>query len=457
MKAAPAIFLLFWSGGFAAGKVGLAYTGPLTFLTLRYALVLLVLLPLVLILRPPLPRTPAAWGHLLVVGFLIQGLYFALGYLALAMDISSGAVALILSLQPILVALAAPRISGERVGRWAWVGLGLGLAGAALVILAKSAVEALPALGVLAAVGALGGMTVGTLYEKRFGIAQHPVTANTVQYAAGLATTLPLAFLLEDHTVEWSLPLGLSLLYLIVCNSLIALTLLLMMIRRGEVSRVSALFFLVPPMAALIGWLVLDEQMPATGLGRVSPWPPPASPSPPAPIDFPICGAACADLTRIPRFSPWVWHPWRVPNERKTEDTDAESAAVWSVSRPVGPMSADADGRQAVATFSIRYPYKHAAGNDSRGSIGSCPILMKHVFAFPLHPNMRGTDASDKTRHNRTADTGARNGARLNPCRPKRPRGGLRGQSNATNHLRVASQSGLRRGAKHAADRTLGP
>ena len=262
LKAAPAIFLLFWSGGFAAGKVGLAYTGPLTFLAVRYALVLLVLLPLVLIMRPPLPRTPAAWGHLAVVGFLIQGLYFALGYLALAMDISSGAVALIVSLQPILVALAAPRMSGERVGRWAWVGLGLGLGGAALVILARSAVEALPALGVLAAVGALGGMTVGTLYEKRFGIAQHPVTANTVQYAAGLAATLPLAFLLEDHTVEWSLPLGLSLLYLIVCNSLIALTLLLMMIRRGEVSRVSALFFLVPPMAALIGWLVLDEQMP---------------------------------------------------------------------------------------------------------------------------------------------------------------------------------------------------
>jgi drug/metabolite transporter (DMT)-like permease len=262
LKSAPAIFLLFWSGGFAAGKVGLVYTGPLTFLAVRYALVLLILLPLVLIMRPPLPRTPAAWGHLAVVGFLIQGLYFGLGYLALAMDISTGAVALIVSLQPILVALAAPRISGERVGHRAWVGLGLGLGGAALVILARSAVEALPALGVLAAVGALGGMTVGTLYEKRFGIAQHPVTANSVQYAAGLATTLPLAFLVEDHTIEWSLPLGLSLLYLIVCNSLIALTLLLIMIRRGEVSRVSALFFLVPPMAALIGWLVLDEQMP---------------------------------------------------------------------------------------------------------------------------------------------------------------------------------------------------
>jgi drug/metabolite transporter (DMT)-like permease len=262
LKVAPAIFLLFWSGGFAAGKVGVAYTGPLTFLAVRYALVLAILVPLLAVMRPPLPRTPAAWVHLVVVGLLIQGVYFALGYVALGMDISSGAVALIVSLQPILVGLLAPRTAGERVGGWGWVGLGLGLAGAALVILSRSTVEAVPGLGVLAAVGALGGMTAGTLYEKRFGISQHPVTANAVQYAAGLAATLPLALLLEDRAVEWTLPFALALLYLIVCNSLIALTLLLLMVRRGEVSRVSALFFLVPPMAALIGWLMLGEQMP---------------------------------------------------------------------------------------------------------------------------------------------------------------------------------------------------
>jgi drug/metabolite transporter (DMT)-like permease len=262
LRLAPVIFLLFWSGGFAAGKIGISYTGPMTFLAVRYALVLLILLPLLLVMRPPLPRTSAEWIHLAVVGFLIQGIYFALGYIALSTNISSAAVALITCLQPILVGLIAPRIAGERVGGWGWIGLGLGLTGAALVILARSSVEVISIIGVLAAIGALGGMTAGTLYEKRFGVSQHPVTANTVQYAAGLATTLPLALLLEDRSIAWTLPFGLSLLYLIVCNSLIAMTLLLMMIRRGEVSRVSALFFLVPPMAAVIGWVLLDEQMP---------------------------------------------------------------------------------------------------------------------------------------------------------------------------------------------------
>ena len=259
---APAIFLLFWSGGYAAGKVGLGYTGPFTLLAVRYGLVLLILLPLVLVMRPTLPRAPAEWVHLAVVGFLTQGVYFALGYIALATTLSSAAVALILSLQPILVAIIAPRIAGERVGAWGWIGLGLGLGGAALVILARAAVEALPLAGVLAAIGALTGITLGTLYEKRFGVSQHPVTANAVQYVTGLAVAFPLAWALEDHAVTWSVPFALALAYLIVCNSLIAMTLLLMMIRRGEVSRVSALFFLVPPMAAVIGWLLLGEEMP---------------------------------------------------------------------------------------------------------------------------------------------------------------------------------------------------
>ena len=262
VAAAPAIFLLFWSGGYAAGKVGLGFTGPFTLLAVRYGLVLLILLPLVLVMRPPVPRRLAEWIHLAVVGFLIQGVYFALGYIALDTTLSSAAVALMLSLQPILVAIIAPRIAGERVGVWGWVGLGLGLAGAALVILARATVEALPVTGVLAAIGALAGITLGTLYEKRFGVAQHPVTSNAVQYMVGLAVTLPLAWALDEHAVTWSAPFVLALAYLVVCNSLIAMTLLLMMIRVGEVSRVSALFFLVPPVAALIGWVLLGEHMP---------------------------------------------------------------------------------------------------------------------------------------------------------------------------------------------------
>jgi drug/metabolite transporter (DMT)-like permease len=262
LQVAPVIFLIFWSGGFSAGKIGVAYTRPMTFLVVRYGIVLLLLAPLVLWKRPPLPASRAEWIHLAVVGVLIQGFYFALSYVALSSDMSSAAVAMIVTLQPVLVALVAPRLAGEIISRRTWIGLGLGLFGTVLVILARSRVEAISMVGVIAAFGALACITAGTMYEKRHGVGQHPVTANVVQYAAGLAVALPFALLREDLHVEWSTPFVVALTYLVVCNSLIAMTLLLLMIRHGEVSRVSALFFLVPPLAAVIGWLLLGEAMP---------------------------------------------------------------------------------------------------------------------------------------------------------------------------------------------------
>jgi drug/metabolite transporter (DMT)-like permease len=262
-RLAPIIFLLLWSGGFAFAKLGLAHAEPITFLVLRYLLVMAVLVPLYLLLRPPLPRSPAAWAHLAVIGLLIQAAYFGLCYTAMALGVSAGAVALIVSLQPLLVGLLAPRLVGETVTRRQVLGLALGLCGVLLVIGTRASVEATSLIGVLCAFVALGGMTGGSLYEKRFGVAHHPVTSNLVQYLVGLAAILPLAWLLEDMRVSWNGELILALAYLVIGNSLISMTLLLAMIRRGEVSRVSALFFLVPPTAALMAWGLLGEQLPA--------------------------------------------------------------------------------------------------------------------------------------------------------------------------------------------------
>ena len=261
LKLAPAIFLLLWSGGFPVGKVGIGYAGPMTFLSIRYALVLLVLAPLLAALRPPLPRGDQL-RHLLVVGALVQGLYFGLGYAALALGVSAGTAALIASLQPILTALLAPLLTGDRIEGRAWLGLALGFAGAAVVILAKSGVGEATALGIAAAGGALLAITAGTFYEKRYGVRQHPVPANLIQHGVALAAFLPIAWLTEGFAVRPSLPLAASLAYLVLGNSLVAVGLLLAMVRRGAVARVTALFFLVPPMSAVLAWVLLGEAVP---------------------------------------------------------------------------------------------------------------------------------------------------------------------------------------------------
>ena len=234
----------------------------MTFLALRFALVLAVLVPLLILLRPPAPRSRAEWGHLVVVGFLLQAVYFGFTYLSITSGLSAGTLALIVSLQPILVGLLASPMAGERVSGGRWAGLGLGLLGAAVVILARSAVEVTSVVALLCAAGALAGMTAGTLYEKRFGVEGHPLTTNLVQYSVGLVAILPVALALEDLRVDWTSDLLLSLAYLVIGNSLISITLLLAMIRRGEASQVSALFFLVPPLAALIAWPLLGDAVP---------------------------------------------------------------------------------------------------------------------------------------------------------------------------------------------------
>jgi len=262
LTTAPLVFLLFWSSGFTFAKLGLLYSEPMTFLALRFALVLVVLAPLALMLRPRLPRRAADWVHLAVVGFLVQAVYFGLSYLSFASGVSAGAVALIVSLQPILVAIAAPALAGERVSALRWLGLLLGLAGAAIVIFARSTIEAASIFGLACAFLAMFGMTGASLYEKRFGLNHNPVIANLVQFAVGLAVILPLAFLTESMVVVWTGELIVSLAVLVIGNSLIAVSLLLAMIRAGEVSRVSALMFLVPPLAALLAWAALGERMP---------------------------------------------------------------------------------------------------------------------------------------------------------------------------------------------------
>ena len=117
-------------------------------------------------------------------------------------------------------------------------------------------------IGVLAAVGALFGITAGTLWEKRFGISHHPVVSNAVQYLAGLAGILPLAMIFETFSFTWNTEFAAALAYLVIGNSIIAMSLLLAMIRAGEVGRVSSLFFLVPPISALMAWPLLGEAMP---------------------------------------------------------------------------------------------------------------------------------------------------------------------------------------------------
>lgn len=265
LRVAPVIFLLLWSGGYTAVRIAIRHVGPMSLLALRYAIVVVILLVAVAALRPAFPRGWRPYVQLAVIGLLVQVGYFGFTNLALAAGVSVAVTALIGSLQPIVVAVVAPWTVGERVGGRHWVGLALGLAGAAIVILARSRLQ-LSVFGVGAAVGALLAISGGTLVERRFGVNHHPLASNLVQYAVGVVVAVPLAFIVEGSVRVSSSPeMWLALSYLVVGNSLISITLLLAMVRAGQAARVSALFFLVPPLSALYALVVLSEPLPVAG------------------------------------------------------------------------------------------------------------------------------------------------------------------------------------------------
>lgn len=267
---APVMFLCLWSTGYVVAKIGLQYAEPMTLLTLRYAAVVVIMSLLFLILRPPLPKTRADWGHVAFVGFLIQAIYFGMSYFAFRSGVAAGTVALIMSLQPIIVAIIAPRWSGEAISARMWIGLALGLVGAGIVIMARSSIAAPSVFGFLFCALGLAGITIGSLWEKRFGLTHHPVTTSLIGFTAGLAFVAPLMLATERMEVNWTWEFTAALAYLVIGNSVIAVGLLLAMIRAGDVGKVSALFYLVPPMAAVLAWFLLGEVMPPLAWGGMA-------------------------------------------------------------------------------------------------------------------------------------------------------------------------------------------
>lgn len=261
LPAAPFLFVGLWSGGFTAIKLCLPHAEPMTIQVLRYATVVAILLPLWLMLRPARPNR-ATLLHLVRMGLLVQFAYFAAMNLAMAHGMGAGTIALLIGLQPVLVALLAPAVVGDPpLGARGWLGLLLGMLGAAMVLASGNGLSASGWLGLGFAMLALGVMTGGALLERKSGRSTHPVTANLVMCGVALLASLPVAWLTETMVVEWAPGLFLGLAYLVFVNSLISLTILFTMLRHGEAARASSVFFLVPPLAAFIAWLVLGDEM----------------------------------------------------------------------------------------------------------------------------------------------------------------------------------------------------
>ncbi|NEX61141.1 DMT family transporter [Noviherbaspirillum sp. 17J57-3] len=268
LAAMPLLFVLIWSTGFIVAKYGLPYSPALTFLLLRFAGVVVILLPLVVLMRAPWPT--GRIHHVAVAGILVQAGYLAGVWCAIKMGMPAGLSALIVGMQPILTAFAAPLV-GERVSGRQWLGLAFGIGGVGLVVANKMSLIGLSWQSLTLCVLALLSITAGTLYQKRYCASFDLRTGTLIQFVASILVVLPFAVATEGLTpsldrVHWTPQFIGSLLWSILALSIGAIFLLFALIRTSAATRISSLMYLTPPTTAVMAWVMFGEAFSMTGI-----------------------------------------------------------------------------------------------------------------------------------------------------------------------------------------------
>ncbi len=265
-------FVSAWGCGYIASKTGLQFTAPFTFLTLRFAFGLLLLVPLAWWWQRQQPlRWPASrdeWVHVIVAGLLMHAANLGASHYAQYLGMSAGVTALILATQPLVTAFIAAALMGERLRRFQWLGVVVGLIGVALVVWHKIDVRAITLPALLAVLSALTAITIGTLYQRHYCPQVDLRSASVVQFSATLVAVAPLAVAVEGFEVRWDWALLGAIAFLVIFSSILGVNALHTLMRRGEATRVTSLLYLTPIFAVALEWMLFSVVPTAlTGLG----------------------------------------------------------------------------------------------------------------------------------------------------------------------------------------------
>lgn len=257
----PLLFVFLWSTGFIGAKYGLPYAEPLSFLFVRYLAVIALMTVIALLTRAPWPKAPMQWVHIGISGLLVHAVYLGGVFIAIKQGLPAGITALVVGMQPLLTALGAGWLLGERVVGRQWLGLALGFVGVALVVSGKFGDTAALGPMLVPALCALLGITVGTLYQKRYCARFDLRTGSVIQFVPTALATLPVILLFDGFHVDWTGDFIFALAWLVLVLSIGAISLLNLLIRSGSAVNVASLFYLTPLSTALIAFLMFDEKL----------------------------------------------------------------------------------------------------------------------------------------------------------------------------------------------------
>ncbi|MDB5841117.1 MAG: hypothetical protein JWQ23_3069 [Herminiimonas sp.] len=263
-------FVLVWGSGYLATKAGIHYAAPFTFLTLRYAFGVLCLVPWLLFSHPRWPTGKREFFHVCVAGVLVHAINLGGSHYAQYLGMSAGITALLLATQPLLTAIIASQMMGEKLTGPQWLGILVGLIGVSLVVWHKINVEATALASFVAVALSLAAITSGTLYQRVFCKHVDLRSSAFIQFAVSLIVLAPLAVAVEGFVVQWNWTLIFSIVFLVVFASILAMNALHTLMRRGNATKVTSLFFLTPIVAVLLEWAIFNVVPTWLSLGGIA-------------------------------------------------------------------------------------------------------------------------------------------------------------------------------------------
>ena len=262
---APAVFVIMWATGFVVARLSAPHADPLTFLAIRFPIAGAIFAAIAgsTAARWPGPRAAL---HAAIAGAFLHGGYLGPVYWAVAHGMPAGVSALIVGLQPLITAILAAVMVKEDIALRHWIGLAVGIAGVALVVSPKLSFTAVGGITpVTTAVNLLGAACIsfGTVYQKRFATGLNLAAGGAWQYVGASVVVAVGALAMEDFRFDGSFNAWFSLGWSVIVLSLGAISLLMLLIRHGDVGRVSAYIFLVPGVSAVMAYGLFGETLTA--------------------------------------------------------------------------------------------------------------------------------------------------------------------------------------------------
>jgi drug/metabolite transporter (DMT)-like permease len=257
-------FIVLFGSGFVGAKLGFPYANPLVFLIWRFALSAGMLLILALLFRSKWPSNWVQVGHIAVSGFFLVGLFAVGTWESMNMGLRPAISALIIALQPMVVALASYFFFKAKINKLQWIGLLLGLLGVILVVaeeaIAYLSLEFLE--GVLLSFLALFSLAFGSLYQKRYCTEMNVFAGGVIQsISSGLLCLILAAFFHPSFVVHWTGQFIFSMFWMCVALSLGGISCLYLLIQKGESHKVASLFYLIPAVTAVISYFVFHTTL----------------------------------------------------------------------------------------------------------------------------------------------------------------------------------------------------